>query len=358
MSVYKIVDTEKLDKDLESIANTIRTKSGSTENFTFPEGFKSAIRNIPQEGVGNGSGSGIINVEELPTSGIDESAVYRLIEEVVVRPTNAFLVLFPGVKGGWLTLEEYLENQDIHPEALNVFDVKELPPNMEPSDVAGFTTLNFYINRADGKCYLYVAEYGMALSIGYLLGDLSMDKGSLDNLLDATEQGIYTTFEATEEFSRYFVRENYEWKEITAYVSITNQYQLDTLSLMTGDITSIVYSASDILLREHTEINKEWFRKRDGTYLDIIKPYMFYSSSLESAIIPDFISEIEMYAFARSYSLKVVTFKCVPKWLDMSTFADCDSLTTINVPWAEGEVAYSPWGAGANCTIKYNYTEG
>ena len=54
--------------------------------------------------------------------------------------------------------------------------------------------------------------------------------------------------------------------------------------------------------------------------------------------------------------MKTVTFKGKPTISD-SAFLNCGNLTTINVPWAEGEVANAPWGA-TNATINYNYTEG
>lgn len=52
-----------------------------------------------------------------------------------------------------------------------------------------------------------------------------------------------------------------------------------------------------------------------------------------------------------------ITFERKPTTLSSLTFSGCPNLTTINVPWAEGEVADAPWGA-TNATINYDYTEG
>ena len=41
--------------------------------------------------------------------------------------------------------------------------------------------------------------------------------------------------------------------------------------------------------------------------------------------------------------------------MDDFVFYECEKLTTINVPWSEGEVAGAPWGA-TGATINYNYT--
>ena len=40
-----------------------------------------------------------------------------------------------------------------------------------------------------------------------------------------------------------------------------------------------------------------------------------------------------------------------------NAFENCQDLTDIYCPWAEGEVANAPWGA-TKATIHYNYVEG
>ena len=45
MSDYRVKDT-----DLESVANAIRTKGGTGASLSFPEGFVSAVQNIPTGG--------------------------------------------------------------------------------------------------------------------------------------------------------------------------------------------------------------------------------------------------------------------------------------------------------------------
>ena len=46
MATYKIVDADKLDADLTSVANTIRGKSGTTGEMSFPDGFNDAVNSI------------------------------------------------------------------------------------------------------------------------------------------------------------------------------------------------------------------------------------------------------------------------------------------------------------------------
>ena len=56
-------------------------------------------------------------------------------------------------------------------------------------------------------------------------------------------------------------------------------------------------------------------------------------------------------------SLNTVVFTGTPRFIYDTAFDGCKMLTTINVPWSEGEVAGAPWGA-PNATINYNYTGG
>lgn len=52
-----------------------------------------------------------------------------------------------------------------------------------------------------------------------------------------------------------------------------------------------------------------------------------------------------------------LTFEGKPDSIHSNAFFMASALTTINVPWAEGEVAGAPWGA-TNAAINYNYTGG
>lgn len=52
MAVDKLVDSTQLDADLTSVANTIRTKGGTSAPLAFPAGFVNAINAIPTGGSG------------------------------------------------------------------------------------------------------------------------------------------------------------------------------------------------------------------------------------------------------------------------------------------------------------------
>lgn len=71
--------------------------------------------------------------------------------------------------------------------------------------------------------------------------------------------------------------------------------------------------------------------------------------------IPSSLTSIETDTFTYCFGLKELTFEGTPNTLHSRAFYGCSYLTTINVPWAEGEVANAPWGA-TNATIVYNYS--
>ena len=75
--------------------------------------------------------------------------------------------------------------------------------------------------------------------------------------------------------------------------------------------------------------------------------------SLTRIVIPSSVTEISDYAFLHCTGLSTVTFEGTPTTILDYVFKGCSNLT-INVPWAEGEVAGAPWGA-ENATINYNY---
>ena len=47
MATYKVVDADQLNADMTSVADSIRTKGGTTEALAWPDGYKTAIGSIP-----------------------------------------------------------------------------------------------------------------------------------------------------------------------------------------------------------------------------------------------------------------------------------------------------------------------
>ena len=47
MATYKVVDADQLNADMTSVADSIRTKGGTTDALAWPDGYKTAIDSIP-----------------------------------------------------------------------------------------------------------------------------------------------------------------------------------------------------------------------------------------------------------------------------------------------------------------------
>lgn len=80
----------------------------------------------------------------------------------------------------------------------------------------------------------------------------------------------------------------------------------------------------------------------------------FYGCAMSEITIPDSVQNIRMYSFSVCPNLTTVTLGSGVTSIHAQAFDDSPNITTINVPWAEGEVANAPWGA-VNATINYNY---
>ena len=92
--------------------------------------------------------------------------------------------------------------------------------------------------------------------------------------------------------------------------------------------------------------------------LTSIGNYAFYShTNLALTSLPGSLTSIGSNAFYNCTNLAEITFDGKPNSISAKAFISCTNLLTINVPWAEGEVANAPWGA-TNATINYNYTGG
>lgn len=95
------------------------------------------------------------------------------------------------------------------------------------------------------------------------------------------------------------------------------------------------------------------FAKIPGKNLTIDQEAFAGCTSLTDITLPENVY-CDIYAFEACSNLAKVTFEGKPKYLHYTLFKDCNNLSEINVPWAEGEVLDAPWGA-TNATINYNY---
>ena len=80
----------------------------------------------------------------------------------------------------------------------------------------------------------------------------------------------------------------------------------------------------------------------------------FYGCAMSTVVIPDSVQTIRMYSFSECHNLTTITLGSGITSIHAQAFDNSPNITTINVPWSEGEVANAPWGA-TNATINYNY---
>ena len=391
--------------ETKNAIKTAITAKGGTVNDAMPfREYANAIMGIPQEG--GGGGSGIIDVTELPTENIDENAVYRVTESYKASATDIYIVM-PDEGTGEMYARTLFEATGMN---YNIYVVDELPADMKIVDAETATELEIYVLTTDGIVYINVLGMGV-VTLGLLLSEeKGFDKGFTNNPYAETESGVYTAIETYKQVVRWFVRESGEWREISAYTRRTVVGDVNNIKVLSGVYTitdgieitqnGVDVNVSDMLIDDKSvpstirvntpstgeliqgsvnEITEDYFRSSDGSYIDSIDVYAFYYKNIEKVELPEGISNINGYAFANcsflqeiqipksveairlncfsSSGLRSVTFKGTPSLLDQNAFGGCHNLTTINVPWSEGEIENAPWGA-TNATINYNYTEG
>ena len=95
---------------------------------------------------------------------------------------------------------------------------------------------------------------------------------------------------------------------------------------------------------------------KDYPNVRIIAATKYFNIDKINEIIDAGITEIGENAFRNCVGMTEVTFKGSPQNIWSDVFYSSTNITTINVPWSEGEVAGAPWGA-VNATVNYNYTD-
>ena len=86
-----------------------------------------------------------------------------------------------------------------------------------------------------------------------------------------------------------------------------------------------------------------------------IESYSLYGSGVAFTEIPAGVEYIGTGAFSYGTNIKIQTLTFLGTPTTIGSSALIPTITTLNVPWAEGEVANAPWGA-TSATINYNYT--
>lgn len=317
-------------------------------------------------GSSSGGGSGIIDVTELPTSGIDENAVYRLTESYKAFTDNVWLVMPMDEADTELlhvTLGEYFSSSVGISIPVNIYVVDELPADMQGSDFEYLTEFNLYVTRADGIAYMHVPAFEMTGSVGALFfEDASLDKGYTSDPYAETEIGVYTTAESDKQFEKFFMREDGEWKEITAHINSLSSDGCEKIETLAGvydggditctsagvfDLASLIKNEKkiplkinidtpcigDILCNELPEhIPMGWFKNKDGIYIDRLENTMFSGTSIVSIDMPDTIAVISLRAFRECTNLTLEKLPENLSWIRTEAFESCGYITITDIP--------------------------
>ena len=363
MSIQSQID--RINTAKSEIASAISAKGVAVAEGTRIEGLPALIRSIPQEG-GSGGGSGIIDVTELPTENIDENAVYRVTESYKKNPTDMWLVYDTGDAESITML--LVAGYGVTP---NIYLVDELPTEMKSSDLDMFSEFHIYIVRSSGIGYLHTQ--GMTLTLGMAFwGEEGYDRGITDDPYSETEYGVYVTLEKYGEVIKYFVRDNGEWKEITAQFvevsliggknveSLTGAYtgeplevtdsrsEIDIVDTMIKDKvipSKIIVKTpliSDCVSKEIYQVPKKWFLTESGDYIDYVRAGLFMGcTSLRDIELPENTIKIEDYAFFNCSSLGLTSLPDYVGLIGQQAFWNCHGLRLTNLPENVERVEYS-----------------
>ena len=147
------------------------------------------------------------------------------------------------------------------------------------------------------------------------------------------------------------------WHTVTVDLGGTGGDDLEaSLSLGTTEIEEINLPNITSLRDCAFYMCKHNIKKINAPKLESIGTSCFSNfTNMSITEIPSAVKTIADYAFEKCNGLTSITFKGTPTSISTFAFFNCNNIKTINVPWAEGEVAGAPWGA-ANATINYNYT--
>lgn len=300
-----------------------------------------------------GTGGGIIDVTELPTSNIVENAVYRVT--VSTEPT-----VYVYAMGALSTLEDFLLSMGI---TLYIYFVDELPADIEPFDEAT-ETFYCYVVNSTGIGYANFPGVGVATLGILLLGNSNGDKGYVVDITGVNTDGIYTV-KGSENVS-LFVYENGEWERLTPEEQakstvLTNPDMVMVLpdegKVLNGVTIVVDFATVGELVDGNFSIDKITagaLRRRDGKNNFILREYAFAHTKARSIELPSNVTNVPSTAFLNS-AVEEVTIRGRVGVMSYNLFTNCPNLKTLNVSWSVYSVSGAPWGA-TNATINYNYT--
>ena len=372
---------------IQSLINAANAKTGKTD-ADLTAATRTLIGGYGQSG---GGGSGIIDVTELPATGLVEGAIYRLTEdsaEVYIRLTPEF---YGGERYITFTIGQLMGSE--YGFALNTptHIVEKLPtPSAEHGVDFGTYSVPIYIVESTVEPY-FVNDLAQGfISVGSLLfgtGAPVVNLGWVDDEKSVTVNTNSYFCVRKSKVTLYTV-ENGELKSFylnppkityslsndgTYYIASGNPNSKDYFAEILGEYKGLAVKEVDTFLcanlatlaiNNGVEIIAPWCF--DGmrsliavslpdTLTTIEEAAFVRCSALPDITIPSAVKTVGRVAFSDCASLYAVIFKGKPTTIVDNAFTNCPSLRIIYVPWSKDEVAGAPWGA-TNATIHYNYT--
>ena len=286
MAYDKVIDSSKLDSDLTSVADAIRSKGGTSEALAFPAGFVSAIEAI------EAGGGGEVTPPTTPTDG--KTRVYIHLE---YGRTSPMLGVCPN---GTVTVDW---GDGTEPDTLTGTSTTTVTwtPTHEytaPGDyVIALTvegTMGFYGNGS-GNQYSGILRYASGADAR---------NRAYQNAVQKVEIGESVTSIGSNAFSN-----------CSSLASITIPEGVTSIS---SDAFSNCSSLASITIPEG---------------VTSIGGYAFSNCySLASITIPEGVTSISSDAFSNCYSLASITIPESVTSIGSNAFSNCSSLASITIP--------------------------
>lgn len=256
---------------------------------------------------GSAGGSGIIEVDELPTENIDENAVYRVNG---YSDVEVYLVMGRYSPS---TLTETVRR--INPTAkIAYYVVDTKPANPLLSDLATFSELNVYIENDipyifgnAGAGAMWLLGSALLTQVFSAQGETVEDRGYIENISfhreteSTTTHGLYVTYKK----NAVAVPQ----KVIYSYDGEWNSRFDDFVGMITGFIENVNVPNGVIRIGHHAFHNK---------------------IRLKSVTIPESVRYIDASAFENNDALVEITMAKGVIEIAAKAFASCNYLTRIN----------------------------
>ena len=362
MAYDKVIDSAKLDADMTTVADAIRSKGGTSEALAFPAGFVSAIEAIEA----GGGGDGVIVEQATPTIKVDyngkitATAIQEAgqVEAGVKTATYQMSTLgyteyTPGVDDQYIPILKYIVGNQIIKGDANL-----VTENIKKG-VSIFGVVGSYeggggevtppTTPTDGKTRVYIhLEYGRTSPVLGVCpnGTVTVDWG--DGTEPDTLTGTRTTTVKWTPTHEYTAPGDYV---IALTVEGTMGFYGDNIINKYSGILRYASGADTRNLAYQNAVQKVEI----GEGVTSIGIYAFQNcSSLANITIPESVTSIGSNAFSNCYGMRYYDFTAsasVPALSSTNAFSGISSDCQMLIPAA----LYDEWSAATNWATYASY---